>query len=93
MGVDEVSRELEEMIGRYNTLADGKLSMMNGVETHLTHVDPPVRDGRFRDGGLPDALFLILLFLLIPALSLSGLNASRMQDRISELGCGRLRGA
>lgn len=38
-GIDEVSRELEALIDRYNTtLADGKISMMNGVETHLTHV-------------------------------------------------------
>ena len=32
MGIDKVSRELEELIDRYNTtLADGKISMMNGV--------------------------------------------------------------
>lgn len=94
MGVDEVSRELEEMIDRYNTtLADGKLSMMNGVETHLTHV---IR--QFVMGGSVTAvylmlLFLIFLFLLIPALNLSGLNASRMQDRISELGVRKAFGA
>ena len=94
MGADEVSHELEEMIDRYNTtLADGKLSMMNGVETHLTHV---VR--QFVMGGSVTAvylilLFLILLFMLIPALNLSGLNASRMQDRISELGVRKAFGA
>ena len=89
-----MSRELEEMIDRYNTtLADGKISMMNGVETHLTHV---VR--QFVMGGSVTAvylmlLFLILLFLLIPALNLSGLNASRMRDRISELGVRKAFGA
>ena len=60
MGVDEVSRELEEMIDRYNTtLADGKLSMMNGVETHLTHV---IR--QFVMGGSVTAVYLMLLFLI-----------------------------
>ena len=93
-GIDEVSRELEALIDRYNTtLVDGKISMMNGVETHLTHV---VR--QFVMGGSVTAvylmlLFLILLFLLIPALNLSGLNASRMQDRISELGVRKAFGA
>lgn len=93
MGIDKVSRELEELIDRYNTtLADGKISMMNGVETHLTHV---IR--QFVMGGSVTAvylmlLFLILLFLLIPALNLSGLNASRCRTASPSWGCGRLSG-
>ena len=36
---------------------------------------------------------LILLFLLVPAINLSGLNASHMQDRIAELGVRKAFGA
>ena len=94
MGIDKVSRELEELIDRYNTtLADGKISMMNGVETHLTHV---IR--QFVMGGSVTAvylmlLFLILLFLLIPALNLSGLNASRMRTASPSWGVRKAFGA
>lgn len=35
----------------------------------------------------------LFLFLLVPALNLSGLNASRMQDRVSELGVRKAFGA
>ena len=78
---------------------------MNGLEAHGRHVVSQFAGGSIGSGAsgangmnpmnvLYFVFFLlILLFLLVPAINLSGLNASHMQDRIAELGVRKAFGA
>lgn len=99
----EVAGELDENIRRYNsTLSDGKIVLTGPLDSHGEHI---VR--QFVMGGIGTNVdsggevrfiytvlgLLIFLFLLIPALNLSGLNASHMHDRIPELGVRQAFGA
>lgn len=84
-----LSAELRQAVRRYNaTLVEGEVSC-----------DDPFSFGSKVLGGLlgTDTYIvlgvLVLLFLLVPALNLSGLNASRMQDRMGELGVRKAFGA
>lgn len=91
---DVIRSELSRQVGRYNTmLTEGKLEL--GVEL-LDHARNVVylmtKDTDLTKVCLILGL-LVFLFLLIPALNLSGLNDSRMQDRISELGLRKAFGA
>ena len=99
----EVADELDEQIRRYNsTLRDGKIRLQNGIESHGKHVIAQFVGGSIgtNSGGANPVnivyfalAFLVFLFLMIPALNLSGLNASHMQDRIAELGVRKAFGA
>lgn len=99
----EVAAELDEQIGRYNaTLRDGKIMLQNGVETHGQHIIYQFLGGSIGTNvgnmqpltiAYSALALLVALFLLIPALNLSGLNASHMQDRIAELGVRKAFGA
>lgn len=99
----EVATELDELIGRYNsTLRDGKIYLMNGLESHGVHVVSQFVGGSIgtNSGGVNPVnivyfalVLLVVLFLMIPALNLSGLNASHMQDRVAELGVRKAFGA
>lgn len=99
----EVAHELDELMGRYNsTLRNGKIRLMNGLESHRMHLATQFLGGSIGtnvDNQSPVRVvyfafvLLVMLFLLIPALNLSGLNASHMQDRISELGVRKAFGA
>ncbi|RHJ92429.1 ABC transporter permease [Parabacteroides bouchesdurhonensis] len=91
----DMERFLEEwrqQIKQYNTtLADGKLEgeeplMYTQNMLHLLFM----QDWKKTSFIL---LFVLLLFLLVPALNLSGLNMSHMHDRIPELGVRRAFGA
>ena len=83
-----VQAELDQAIKRYNmTLAEGQIK------------DAIVRPAVFTIMGVSSskaygaiALFL-LLFLLVPALNISGLNASHIQDRMEEIGIRKAFGA
>ncbi len=103
---EEVAHELDEQIRLYNsTLRDGKIRLMNGLEAHGRHVVSQFAGGSIGSGasganGMNPVnvlyfvfFLLILLFLLVPAINLSGLNASHMQDRIAELGVRKAFGA
>ena len=99
----EVADELDEQIRRYNsTLRDGKIRLQNGIESHGKHVIAQFAGGSIgtNSGGANPVnivyfalALLVFLFLMIPALNLSGLNASHMQDRIAELGVRKAFGA
>lgn len=84
--------ELAQEVKRYNTtLAEGKVECGEPV----SYADRTVR-GLFQMEAGQTYLVLavvLLLFLLVPALNLSGLNASNMQDRIPELGVRKAFGA
>ena len=83
-----VQAELDQAVKRYNTtLAEGQIK------------DAIVRPAVFTIMGVSSskaygaiALFL-LLFLLVPALNISGLNASHIQDRMEEIGIRKAFGA
>lgn len=100
---EQMSAELDELVGRYNSnLRDGKIRVINGLESHGVHVVSQFVGGSVGsnvNGTNPvnivyfALILLVVLFLLIPALNLSGLNASHMQDRIAELGVRKAFGA
>ena len=84
-----VQAELEEAIKRYNTtLVDGQLRADEKIRPHGLSVMGIDREKAY----WLMALFL-LLFLLVPALNISGLNTSQIQDRMTEIGIRRAFGA
>lgn len=99
----EVADELDGLIGRYNaSLQEGEIALRTPLDSHQTHivrqfVGLSIGNNVEKDGGLRFIYIvlglLVLLFLLVPALNLSGLNASHMQDRIAELGVRQAFGA
>lgn len=84
-----LSAELEKGVRRYNS----------GLREGQVRVEPPCSFGDQLLSRLfgPETYIVLgvalFLFLLVPALNLSGLNASRMQDRVSELGVRKAFGA
>ena len=84
-----LSAELEKGVRRYNS----------GLREGQVRVEPPRSFGdRLLSQLFGPETYIVLgvalfLFLLVPALNLSGLNASRMQDRVSELGVRKAFGA
>lgn len=83
-----VQAELAEAIKRYNTtLVDGQLRV-DEIQSHGLSVMGIDREKAY----WLMALFL-LLFLLVPALNISGLNTSQIQDRMAEIGIRRAFGA
>lgn len=83
-----VQAELAEAIKRYNTtLVDGQLRV-DEIQPHGLSVMGIDREKAY----WLMALFL-LLFLLVPALNISGLNTSQIQDRMAEIGIRRAFGA
>lgn len=101
----EVADELDENLRRYNsTLSNGKVALTAPLDSHGEHVvrqflanGVGTNTGGTPDGGIYFIYImlglLVFLFLLIPALNLSGLNASHMHDRIPELGVRQAFGA
>ena len=83
-----VQAELDQAVKRYNTtLAEGEVK--NAVVQPATFTIMGVSSSKAY-GAM--ALFL-LLFLLVPALNISGLNASHIQDRMEEIGIRKAFGA
>lgn len=99
----EVATELDEAIRRYNsTLRDGEVALTAPLHSHGEHIIRQFVVGGFgtntNSGGEVRMVYgllavMVFLFLLIPALNLSGLNASHMHDRIPELGVRQAFGA
>lgn len=84
--------ELASVVKRYNTmLTGGKVEFDPG----LLYGERSLKQIFFADTGKTLLIIgiLLALFLLVPALNLSGLNASNMQDRIPELGVRKAFGA
>lgn len=91
---DAIRKELDVEIRRYNTtLTDGSLELRVPLLTHGQRTIYVFTSSSNIGWVVNLFLLLIFLFLLIPALNLSGLNASRMQERISELGVRKVFGA
>ena len=86
------NRELAESAKRYNTmLAEGKVEIGESVQ----YAQRTVEDLFSMDVNKTFVVLgiVLALFLLVPALNLSGLNTSHMQDRIAELGVRKAFGA
>ncbi len=84
--------ELDREVKRYNTtLTEGQITLGDPV----SYVDRMVSDLLQMDtkSTYIALAVILLLFLLVPALNLSGLNTSHMQDRISEIGVRKAFGA
>ena len=84
--------ELDEAVKRYNTtLTEGTVS----IEPLRSYTERElVRLFRMEAGKTWGILLgVLLLFLLVPALSLSGLNASHIQERMDEFGVRKAFGA
>ena len=86
--ITAVQAELEEAVKKYNTtLVGGKV------------IDPKIKPTTLSVMGVSSSkaylaiALLLLLFLLVPALNISGLNASHIQDRMSEIGIRKAFGA
>lgn len=89
---ESIEKELEELCRKFNTsLPEGKMEP-NPPCTLLEQIVLT-----YNSTATTTVLWafsvLIFLFLLIPALNLSGLNASRMQERMPELGVRKAFGA
>lgn len=80
--------ELEEAVKRYNT------TLVGGQVT-----DPKIKPATLTIMGVSSSkaylaiVLFLLLFLLVPALNISGLNASHIQDRLEEIGIRKAFGA
>lgn len=95
--VERICRSVDEHMQRFNTAhADEKitLSVVNGPRTHLETV---LEGTAGSEGEMPQAirrlLLIVLVLLLVPALNLSGLIASRMESRLPEMGVRKTFGA
>ena len=90
--IGALTDELAESVKRYNTgLVEGQVkygepvSYANNMIGNLFYKD--------RKQTYLILVIVLLLFLLVPALNLSGLNTSHMQDRIPEVGIRKAFGA
>lgn len=86
--ITAVQAELEEAVKRYNT------TLVGGQVT-----DPKIKPATLTIMGVSSSkaylaiILFLLLFLLVPALNISGLNASHIQDRLEEIGIRKAFGA
>lgn len=86
--ITAVQAELEEAVKRYNT------TLVGGQVT-----DPKIKPATLTIMGVSSSkaylaiVLFLLLFLLVPALNISGLNASHIQDRLEEIGIRKAFGA
>ena len=84
-----LSEELRREVRRYNSgLSEGQVV----CEEPLSYADNLI-SGLFGPETYIVLGMALLLFLLVPALNLSGMNASRIQERVGELGIRKAFGA
>lgn len=89
---DRLTDELAQQVKRYNTtLTEGQVSCGDPV-SYTDRMVSNLLQMDMKTTYMALAVVL-LLFLLVPALNLSGLNTSQMQDRIPEIGVRKAFGA
>ena len=92
---DNIRAEIEEKRKQYNsTLINAEFVLDEGVP--YTYKESVIGKTDFRKSVneiIRQYLLIALVFLLVPAINLSGLTSSRMQDRISEIGIRKAFGA
>ncbi len=92
---DIIRTEVNENIRRYNAQsAEWNIDLAGQPDTKKVEIN------RFWSNIGPDMpkiilrnILLVLLFLLVPAINLSGLNSTRMEQRMSEMGVRKAFGA
>ena len=96
-GIARIRQAIDEHIQRYNTSHQGEnltLEIQGGPRTHWQSV---LESAAGSDGSMAKAvrqlLLIVLVLLLVPALNLSGLIASRMESRLAEMGIRKTFGA
>ena len=96
-GIARIRQAIDEHIQRYNTSHQGEnltLGIQGGPRTHWQSV---LESAAGSDGSMAKAvrqlLLIVLVLLLVPALNLSGLIASRMESRLAEMGIRKTFGA
>ena len=96
-GIARIRQAIDEHIQRYNTSHQGEnltLEIQGGPRTHWQSV---LEGTAGSDGSMAKAvrqlLLIVLVLLLVPALNLSGLIASRMESRLAEMGIRKTFGA
>ena len=96
-GIDRLRQAIDEHLQRYNTSHQGEnltLEIQGGPRTHWQSVLESAAGSEGNMGKAVRQLLLILLvLLLVPALNLSGLIASRMESRLAEMGIRKTFGA
>lgn len=86
--ITAVQKELDEAVKRYNTtLAGGEAKEAEVKPASFTII------GVDNEKVYLAIVLFLLLFLLVPALNISGLNASHIQDRMEEIGIRKAFGA
>ena len=96
-GIARIRQAIDEHIQRYNTSHQSEnltLEIQGGPRTHWQSV---LEGTAGSDGSMAKAvrqlLLIVLVLLLVPALNLSGLIASRMESRLAEMGIRKTFGA
>ena len=96
-GIGRIRQAIDEHLQRYNTSHQGEnltLEIQGGPRTHWQSVLESAAGSEGSMGKAVRQLLLILLvLLLVPALNLSGLIASRMESRLAEMGIRKTFGA
>ena len=96
-GIGRIRQAIDEHLQRYNTSHQGEnltLEIQGGPRTHWQSVLESAAGSEGNMGKAVRQLLLILLvLLLVPALNLSGLIASRMESRLAEMGIRKTFGA
>ena len=96
-GIARIRQAIDEHLQRYNTSHQGEnltLEIQGGPSTHWQSVLATTAGSEGSMGKAVRQLLLILLvLLLVPALNLSGLIASRMESRLAEMGIRKTFGA
>lgn len=88
-----IKQEVQNNINRYEASLTWRMGLLGQPDNAITHA--------FRKGNMPldinkvkwTFIFLLLVFMLVPTLNLSGLNSSRMEKRMGELGVRKAFGA
>ncbi len=92
---DIIRDELEQKRKKINTtLTEYEFVLKDGVP--CTQKQEVIRNIDYSSSNneiIMRYLFIVLIFLLVPAVNLSGLTSSRMQERISEIGIRKAFGA
>ena len=92
---DAIRDELDQKIKQYNTqLVNWEFSLRNRPPS--SHAQEVIRLLDFSKNNteiIRQYLLIILVFLLVPAINLSGLTSSRMRERIPEMGIRKAFGA
>lgn len=92
---ESIRKEVNENVRRYNAQAtDWKADLLGQPDEKTKEVqriwsnkEPDIMKNRIRN------LLIVLLLLLVPAINLSGMNSSRMERRLDEMGVRKAFGA